>query len=118
MFMILLILNDPDRCEEVLDAWEAAGAPGITILPSTGLGHIRTRMGLPEDLPLMPSLEDFFQSEESTHRTLITIVSERAVVDGIIQATQSVLGDLSLPHTGILVVLPVLEAYGLVRRKE
>ena len=63
----------------------------------------------------MPSLKDFFQQDENLHRTLITIVRERPVVDGILQATQSVLGDLNQPHTGIQVVLPVLEAYGLDR---
>lgn len=118
MFMIMLILNDPEKCQDVLDAWESAGAVGITILPSTGLGRVRKKMGLNEDLPLMPSLEDFFQQEENLHRTLITIVHERLIVDRIIHATQTLLGDLNQPHTGILAILPVLEAYGLDRYSE
>lgn len=118
MFMIMLILNDPEKCQDVLNAWDAAGAVGITILPSTGFGRVRKKMGLNEDLPLMPSLDDFFQQDENLHRTLIAIVRERPVVDGILQATQSVLGDLNQPNTGILVVLPVLEAYGLDRYNE
>lgn len=118
MFMIMLILNDPERCEKILSAWEEAGAPGVTILLSTGLGRIRSRRGLNDDLPLMPSLDDFFEQDENLHRTLITIVRERSVVDRIIQTTQSILGDLNLPHTGILSVLPVLEAYGLDRFNE
>lgn len=115
MFMLILILNDPDQSQNMLNAWDEAGAPGVTILPSTGLGRIRKAIGLKDDLPLMPSLEDFFQKEEGLHRTLISIVRERAIVDRIIQATQALLGDLNRPHTGILVVLPVLEAYGLDR---
>jgi nitrogen regulatory protein P-II 1 len=118
MFMLMLILDDPEQCQNVLTAWEAAGALGVTILPSTGLGRIRKKMGLNEDIPLMPSLEDFFQQEENLHRTLIAILRERAVVDAIIQATHSVLGDLNRPNTGILVVLPVLETYGLDRYSE
>lgn len=115
MFMIMLILNNPEQCQEVLNAWDAAGAAGITILRSTGLGRIRKKMGLNEDIPLMPSLEDFFQQEENLHRTLIAVVRERPIVDRIIEATQAMLGDLNQPHTGIMVVLPVLEAYGLDR---
>jgi nitrogen regulatory protein PII len=118
MFMIMLILNDSDQCQSILDAWDEAGAPGVTVLRSTGLGHIRSKMGLHDDVPLMPSLEDFFQQDENLHRTLIAIVRGRPVVDAIIQATQSMLGDLNQPHTGILVVLPVLEAYGLDRFSE
>lgn len=118
MFMIMLILDDPEKCQDVLDAWESAGVVGITILPSTGLGRVRKKIGLNEDLPLIPSLEDFFRQEENLHRTLITIVRERLTVDGIIHATQALLGDLNHPHTGILAVLPVLEAYGLDRFSE
>lgn len=118
MFMILFILNDPDQCQTMLKAWDEAGAPGVTVLYSTGLGRVRAKLGLNDDLPLMPSLEDFFQEEENMHRTFISIVRERMVVDRIIQATESVLGDLNQPNTGILVILPVLEAYGLDRVSE
>lgn len=115
MFMVMLILNNVDQCQSVLDAWDNAGAPGVTILPSTGLGRIRSRIGLKDDLPLLPSLDDFFQQEESLHRTLIAIVQERSIVDRIIKATQLILGDLNQPNTGILVIVPVIEAYGLMR---
>lgn len=118
MFMIVLILNNPDQCQDLLDAWDEAGAPGVTVLSSTGLGQIRSRMGLQEDVPLMPSLDDFFQQDENLHPTLIAIVRERSIVDAIIRATQSILGDLNRPNTGILVILPVLEAYGLDRYRE
>lgn len=118
MFLIMLILNDAERCQDILDAWDQAGAPGVTILRSTGLGRVRTKLGLKDDVPLMPSLEDFFQSEENLHRTLIAIVRGQSLVDQIVQATQAVLGDLNQPNTGILVVLPVLQAYGLDRFTE
>lgn len=116
MFLILFILDNPEKTHEILDAWEAAGVSGATILPSTGLYRIQKKAGLTGDLPLMPRLEDFLQREEDHHNTLFSVVRERAVVDRVIQATQSVVGDLNLPETGILVVLPVLEAYGLDRR--
>lgn len=115
MFLVMFILNNPEKCFDVLDAWEAAGAAGVTILPSTGLGRIRS-VGLLEDFPLMPSLEEFFTHDETQHRTLITALKERAIVDRVIQATYRVVGDLSLPNTGILLVLPILEAYGLDRK--
>ena len=113
MFLIMLILDDPSQCHDVLNAWEAAGSRGVTILASTGLGRVRMRKGLLDDMPLMPSLEEFFQEEESQNRTLISIVKEREVVDRIIQATHKIIGDLFQPDTGILAVLPVLEAYGV-----
>ena len=113
MFLIMLILNDPSQCHDVLNTWEAAGARGVTILASTGLGRVRMRKGLLDDMPLMPSLDEFFREEESQNRTLISIVNDRAIVDRIIEATPKVVGDFSQPETGILVVLPVTEAYGI-----
>ena len=113
MFMIMFILDNPSQCNDVLNAWEAAGARGVTILASTGLGRVRMRKGLLDDMPLMPSLEEFFREEESQNRTLISVVKDREVVDRIIAATSGVVGDLNRPETGILVVLPVMEAYGI-----
>lgn len=118
MFMIMLVLNDTERCQEILDAWDEAGAPGVTIFPSTGLGRMRSKQGLQDDMPLMPSLKDFMEEEDNLHRTIITFVRGQPLVDKVVQATQTILGDLNQPNTGILVVLPVLQAFGLDRNKE
>jgi nitrogen regulatory protein PII len=116
MFMVMLILDNPDYCQRILDAWDDAGVYGVTIFPSTGLGRVRRHKGLQEDTPLMPSLEAFFQLEESQHRTLMTIVPNQDIVDSIVKHTQKIIGDLNQPHNGILVVLPVAQAYGLQPR--
>ena len=111
-FMVVLIVNDPDDCPEILDGWEAAGVSGVTILESTGLGRLK-RSGLRDDIPLMPSLRDIFQSKEVHHRTLISVVETEQVADKLVAVAQQVLGDLDRPHSGFLFVVPVLRAYGL-----
>lgn len=110
--MILLIVNNPDRCPDVLDAWEAAEVPGITILDSTGLGNIR-QAGIRDDMPLMPSLADLFRTKEHRHRTLFTVVEGEEKVEEVIKATQDIMGDLEQPHNGALFVLPVSRVVGL-----
>ncbi|MBE3142721.1 MAG: hypothetical protein IMZ61_02200 [Planctomycetes bacterium] len=99
-----------------MNAWEETGVSGITILPSTGLARLRQKSALRDDLPLIPSLEDLVERVENTNRTVFTIVKNEDMVDKIVAATQKVTGDLNLPNTGILVVLPVLRAYGLDRQ--
>ena len=111
--MVMLILDDIAYCPQVLDAWEAAGASGITILESTGLGRMRRSMGMRDDLPLMPTLLSLLQSREEHHRTLITVTDNEAMVDRLIAATQEVVGDLAAPNRGVVFVLPVLRAIGL-----
>jgi nitrogen regulatory protein P-II 1 len=102
-YLVVLIADNPSDCPLILDAWEEIGVTGVTILDSTGLGRVR-RAGLRDDLPLMPSLRELFQSDEVRHRTLLSVVEEQA---------QNVIGDLDGPHTGFLFVVPVLQAYGL-----
>jgi len=109
--MILLVLDKLEQCPSVLDAWEAAGAPGITILESTGLARMKS--GIRDDLPLMPSIASLLKGREEHHRTLFTVVEGEAQVERIISATQSITGSLDNEHTGILFVLPVTCVVGL-----
>ncbi|MBI3173018.1 MAG: hypothetical protein HYZ25_04825 [Chloroflexi bacterium] len=117
MYLVLFVLHDPDYLEEVLAAWEAEGVGGVTVLFSTGLGRIRQKSGIRDDIPLMPSLDDFYEAPESLSRTLFTTVSDHALVDALVTATRRVVGNLEDPDTGVLMVLPVAEAYGLQKGK-
>ena len=110
--MILLILDELEQCPSVLDAWDAAGASGITILESTGLARVR-KIALRDDLPLMPSIDSLLKGREEHHRTLFTVVEGEAQVDRIIEATQVITGNLDEPNSGAMFVLPVTRAVGL-----
>ncbi len=116
-YLVVLVLDDPDRCRDVLDVWEAAGAPGVTILDSSGLGRVR-RAGIRDDIPLMPSLSDLFRRQEDHHRTLFSVVKDQSQVDAIVQATQAVVGELDRKDTGLLFVVPVSQVYGLHKKRE
>jgi nitrogen regulatory protein PII len=110
--MVVLIVNDPDDCPAILEAWEALGLSGITILESSGLGRMR-RAGMQDDFPLMPSMRDYFEGSEVHHRTLFSVVDDAALVEKMIEAAQRVIGDLSEEHTGFLFVMPVSQVVGM-----
>lgn len=112
MYFLLFVLHEPEFCDEVMTAWEKSGVKGITILPSTGVNRMSKR-GLLEDMPLMPSLEDFFNSHEIGNRTLFTIVESEEIIDQVVEATENIVGKLDQPNTGIIIVLPVIKSYGL-----
>ena len=101
-----------DQCKDVLDTWEEAGIRGVTILESSGLGRVR-QAGIREDIPLMPSLKDLFKHTETHHRTLFTVIKDEGQIQNIVEATQSVVGDLEQPNTGFLFVLPVSQVFGI-----
>jgi hypothetical protein len=116
MFLILYVLHDPTRLNDVLTAWNDTGVSGITILPSTGLKRMQDFIGLREDIPLIPSLEDLVSHEEKLNRTLFTVVKSDEMVDKVLKATEDKIGDLDLPNTGILAVIPLARVYGLNRK--
>jgi nitrogen regulatory protein PII len=115
-YMVVLVVNDIDDCPAIMDAWEAAGVLSITIFASTGLGHVR-QASLRDDLPLLPNIQDIFDSEEIHHRTLISVVDSQELVDKMVAISQQIIGDLEDPHTGFLFVVPVLQAYGLGKHR-
>jgi hypothetical protein len=117
MYLILLVLNDPDRLEELLIAWEEKGVQGATVLFSTGLGRIRQMDAWRDDMPLIPSLRDFYESSETMNRTIFTVVENETQADALVAATKEVVGDLDEGETGLLLVLPVSRAYGVNKRK-
>lgn len=114
--LVVLIVDDPGDCPTILEAWEAIGVTGVTILESTGLGRYK-RSGMRDDLPLMPSLRDLFESKEVHHRTLLSVVEDEALVDEMVRSAQKIIGDLEEGHTGFLFVVPVSRAYGFGKNR-
>jgi len=113
--MIWFVLHDADLLADILAAWKEAGVLGITILPSTGLRRLEDNNSLRDDIPLIPSVEDLLSDEETLNRTIFTIVDNDAIVDKVVEVTQDIVGDLNLPNTGILCVIPLGKVYGLNR---
>ncbi|MBN2388179.1 MAG: hypothetical protein JXB85_14270 [Anaerolineales bacterium] len=115
MYLIIFVLNDPDDLDGVLTAWEDAGVSGITILPSTGLQRLRQKQALRDDVPLIPSLSDFYPHDADINNTLFTLVDSDELVEKIVHVTENVVGDLNEPGNGILTVLPTARVYGLAK---
>jgi hypothetical protein len=112
MYLILFVLDDPDKLEDLLNAWEDAGTGGATVLVSTGMRRL-SNGGFRDDIPLMPGLDDFYKHVEDYHRTLFTIVQNDDILKKVVDATKRVVGNLDEPNAGILVVIPTAQVYGL-----
>lgn len=118
MYLVIFVLNNPDLIEEIMSAWNKIGVDGATVFFSTGMERVRQKrgLGMRDDIPLIPSLDDFFEAPETLSRTIFTAVKDEAMIDKIVQATQALVGDLNDPETGILLVTPILRAYGLEKK--
>jgi len=116
-YLVVFVLDDPDLCENVLEAWENTGVKGITIMESTGLNRVR-RAGIRDDVPLMPSFMDLIKTRETHHRTLFSVVETEDQSEQLLKATEKITGDLNQPHTGLLFIVPLYKVYGINKGDE
>lgn len=111
--MVIMVVHDPGKIDGVLRVWDESGVAGLTILDSSGVTHGNEQRGFRDDLPLFPSLRGLLRSEEETSRTLFSVIPDDFNLDGLIAATEELVGKLDDPYTGILFVVPVTRVAGL-----
>ncbi|MDP1713139.1 MAG: hypothetical protein Q8L41_00210 [Anaerolineales bacterium] len=116
MYLIILFLHNPDLLEELLKEWNDEGVDGATVLFSTGMERLLQKQGIRDDIPLIPSLDDFYKAPETLSRTIFAVIKEEAQIDKVLAATQRVTGDLNTPGAGVFLVMPVLKTYGFIEQ--
>jgi len=112
--LVVVIMPNLDRCQDVLQTWDRLGVTGVTILESAGLHGLKQAHGRRDDMPLLPSLRHLLATEEYHHRTAFVVVGDDFDLQGLLRATeQAVGGDFNAPDSGLLFVVPVTHVLGL-----
>ncbi len=111
--MAILVIEDPSQVDAVVRAWLEAGVSGLTLLDSSGWTGRIGRRGLRDDLPLFPSARLLLRGRERSSRTIFSVVGDDFDIDALVAKTESLLGPLDEPDSGILIVLPVAKVAGL-----
>lgn len=109
--LLVLITTHIDKGLAVAEAWEAAGASGVTLIESHGLHRLREKSKKLE-IPLFVSMTSLLRQIEETNQTIFTITRED-MIDTLIQAAESVLGSLSNADNGIAFSLDVERTFGV-----
>jgi nitrogen regulatory protein PII len=118
MKLLILITSRITNGLDVALAWQEAGAPGITIIRAHGLQSLRQEIqGGHLELPRMvvsmaSAMASIIHNVEEKSEVVLSVVPDE-LVDGLVDATTSVLGDLLLPDNGVLFVLDVERAVGV-----
>jgi hypothetical protein len=110
--LIVAVIEEPDYANDVLMAWARAGVRSATMVDSRGMNRLRRAGLLRDDLPLIPTLEHLEEPSEVRNAMLFSVVGDEVDIDGVIAATEEIVGPLSDPDTGVLFVLPVLQVRG------
>ncbi len=106
-YVALFILDNPSLLEDVLKAWTQGGIRGATVIESTGLYRLTRKM-----IP-MRYLYSSREVSEKENVTLIAIVDDQAMAEHCLALTESVIGDMNEPNTGVFAAWPLSMVKGL-----
>jgi nitrogen regulatory protein PII len=96
--LVVLITTHTEKGLDVAEAWDAAGALGVTIIESYGLHDLRQKSKSLE-IPLFVSLANVLRQIEETNQTIFSVVDDD-LVDPMIDAACRVLGAENLDEEG------------------
>lgn len=108
MKLVVIILSEEERLQNLLQGFVKYGIKGATILSSTGMARA---LNDDDEYSFLGSIKAFLDPEQ-TGKTIITVIQDNQVelVSNIVKKT---VGDLAQPDTGILFTIPVDYAEGI-----
>jgi Nitrogen regulatory protein P-II len=109
--LVVLITTHVEKTLAIAEAWQKAGAPGVTLVPSHGFRTLKERSRKLE-LPHFVNLATILKQVDDTTHMLLSVVDDN-LVEALAQATRSVLRDPLTPKTGIGFVIDVDRVFGM-----
>ena len=101
MKLVVFVLNNTDKLDELMVELSEAGIRGATIIESSGMAQVLTHSG--EDDPLIAYLRSIVDPSKDNNKTILFVSEEEEIVT----IREVIKKDLSEPQTGILFTIPV-----------
>ena len=123
MKLVILITSNTENGIDVARRWQAAGAPGVTLIKSVGLYSLQQLINEQRiELPMhsgrsMNSLmARVLRGMEHTNHVILSVMP-KDMVPKMLEEASAVMGDLTEPKHGVAFVMPLDRAIG-VRQPE
>ena len=107
MHLLIAVVNDPEKIDEILSGYLELGITGATVINSEGMGRV-----LSHDIPIFAGLQTLITRSRPQNRTIFSVVEDDKI-DPALDLLQEVCGDLTDPATGIAFTLPLDRVVGL-----
>jgi len=108
MELLVCVVNEPRKVDDILQAFLEIGVPGATVLDSYGMGTL-----LIEDIPIFAGFRSLLAGSSKYNKTIFSLMENRETVERAVAAIEKICGDLENPSTGIVFTVPVNFAKGL-----
>jgi len=107
MQLLLAVVNEPEKLDEILSGFLELGITGATIASTEGMGRL-----LSHDIPIFAGLQTLISRSRPQNRTIFSVIADDKV-DSAVALLQEVCGNLGDPATGIVFTIPVNRVVGL-----
>ncbi len=108
MQLLVAVINEEEKLDEVLSGFLELGVTGATLIDSEGMGRF-----LAQDVPIFAGLADLATRTRPRNYTILSVIREEEKVERVIDLLQKVCGSLDSPATGIVFTVPVSRVVGL-----
>lgn len=108
MELLICVINDPSKVDEILEAFLEIGITGATIIDTYGMGKT-----LVQDVPIFAGFRNLLSGSSKYNKTIFSVIREKEKVEQAITAIEKIVGGLENPSTGIVFTIPVNFVKGL-----
>jgi nitrogen regulatory protein P-II 1 len=105
--LLIAVINQEEKVEEVLSGFLEIGITGATVLGSEGMGRL-----LSTEVPIFAGLAAFARARPR-NQTVFSVIDDERKVERAFALLQEVCGSLDQPATGIAFTVPVSRVIGL-----
>jgi len=106
MKLLFVVLNTPEKLEEVMEGLVEVGVTGATVMDSEGMGHIL------EAVPLFAGLRFLFHGAKPQNKTLFSAIRDEQAEETM-QILEKVLHCEEESGRGVAFLLPVERSIGM-----
>lgn len=109
MDLLVCVISEPRKVDEILQAFLEIGVTGATVIDSYGMGSI-----LVEDIPIFAGFRSLLSTSSNYNKTIFSVIKDKDIVQQAIAAIEEICGDLENPSAGIVFTVPVSSVKGLM----
>lgn len=108
MQLLIAVINQEEKLDEILSGMIELGITGATIISSEGMGRV-----VSHDIPIFAGLERLAALSRPQNQTIFSVIPDEEKVEGVLRLLKEICGDLDNPATGIAFTIPVNRVVGL-----
>lgn len=108
MQLLVAVVNETEKLDEILSGFLELGITGATIINSEGMGRVLTH-----DIPIFAGLQTLIARSRPQNQTIFSVIKEEEKLTGALALLQEICGNFDDPATGIAFTIPVNQVVGL-----